>query len=135
MTTTLTLAQNTAARIKTLPADKITIFEGYVPSTPAAAYIAYYPDGGATRSDRHSDSQQVLDWTARFVCVGRDVLQCLWVVDQLRAKFYGWSPDGSGPASMFVEVPLGNNVLPDTTVPSDIRYSFTLQYTLTTTRS
>lgn len=136
MTTTLALAQTTLARLQTLPSNKITIYEGRVPTTPASAYIAYYPGGGNCHDDgRQAQSQSALDWSAMFVCCGSDPQQCLWVVDQMRALLYGWSPDTSESATPFIEVVLGNPVLPDDSVPLDVRYSFTLQFILTTTRS
>lgn len=134
-TTARLLAATVQTRLGTLPADKIAVYPGVVPKTPATAYVAYYPEGGNGASDRASWSPRVLNWGFRAVCVGADPETCLWVVDQTRDLFDAYWPDTDPASGPLVEDPIGAPMLPDTSVPGDTRYSITLRFTLTTTRS
>lgn len=131
-----TLANLCEARAKTDP--RFDTFRGNGPENPVRNYaVLYFPSGSVLPSDRQSGAQSRLGWSFRAVCVGLGSDDhCLYVVNLLRPLFQGWSPVSDGGATSWLEE--GNDdppLLRSEVSPGDVRFSNTLRYTLTTTRS
>lgn len=129
------LAQASLARLNTIDPALVSVYDGRVPEQPAGAYVAHYPDAGRAQRIRQTASHGRLTWGLYAICVGEDPTQCIWVAGLVRGRLAGWRIDPDPGASPLNEIDLGNDVLPDDSVPGDPRYSFTLRYQLNTTRS
>lgn len=128
----LTLSANTLARLQAMPFP--TAFDGKVTEpAPTAGWTVFYPAAGAVERTRHSSVGDHLRWSCWVVCAGRSPSQAQNIVDKVRAQLIGWAPDPLG--DPLTEIPLDATVQRDDGNPQDIRFSYTLQFTLGTARS
>lgn len=135
MTSLLTLSDAVWGRAQSL-LPTITPYDGEPDSVPhGQGYATIYPDSGTASSDRHGGLQNMLRWGFYVVCSGFSRSQVVDVADTVRSLFGNWAPDTHQSASPLTETDLGADLVRDTSVPSDIRWSLTLRFTLTTTRS
>jgi len=119
-----------------LSGDWWQVYTGEVPSDPPSGYVTIYPSPGNATSENLADSQNRLRWTVRLVCSGYGSEQAMDVADATRNLMTRWQPYPNDPsASRFREVDEDAPLLPDRTVPGDIRFSLTLVYRLYTNRS
>ena len=111
------------------------VYDGDVPSTPAAGYCVVYPQAGAVSSDRLGYRPTGLAWDALIVCAGTSRSQVFDVVGAIRGRLVGWRPyPADKTTGRLVEVPVRAPLIKET-VAGTIRYSLTLQFRLSTTRS
>lgn len=128
----LTLSDNTLARLQAMPFP--TWFDGkVVEPAPAAGYGVFHPAAGTVERGRHASVGDQLRWTFTVVCAGRSQRQAENIVDKVRVQLIGWAPDPLG--DPITEVELEAPAIRDDSVPSDIRFSITLQFKLGTARS
>lgn len=128
----LAAAVTTRARTST---HFLTYRPGEVVDRPAKGYVVLYFGGGAPFPDRQASGANRLRWTFRAKCVGYTDDQCLLVADKVRDLLLHWSPDPGPSADWLTEVDDDPPLLRDDSVSSDLRYSITPVYTLTTARS
>jgi hypothetical protein len=133
MASTLTLADLVLARLRSTA--KFATFDGEVPDTPPGAYVVFYGDTGAARRERYAGPAKALTWGFYAVCAGFSPAQVRNTVDLVRGLLTDWRPLADRDASPLNEADIAADMLRDSSVPSDIRYSQTLRYNLTTTRS
>ena len=113
---------------------RFDVYRGSGPDVPTRNYVVLYSTTGNAFSTRHSGSQSDLGWSFRAVCVGLESDdKCLYVVRLVRNLFRNWTPVPSEDfTSWFEEANDEAPLIRDDAVPSAIRYSLTLPYTLTT---
>ena len=110
------------------------VYDGLPPATmPANGYAVLYGGAGAIERDRASDIGSMIRWTPRVVCAGKNPDQAGNIADHVRDQLIGWQPDPAG--AVLTEVALDAPLLRDDSMPQDIRFSITLQFTTTTSRS
>ena len=131
----LALSDTVLTRLLTLDPASASVYDGVVPEHPTLPYVAYYANPGVALNARMARAPGRASWSFFAIAVGVSRSQCIWVSKKVRDLFVGWRPDPDGSASPLTEVDLGNDVLANDELPGDVRYSFTLRYTLHTTRS
>lgn len=124
-----TLADLVEAR--SLTASTFMTFRGLVRTRPAKGYVSLYFGAGIPTIATLAGGGQ-FDWSFRAVCVGFDDNQCLFVLEQFRGLFQRWRPLSDRSASWFTEAPDDPPLLKDDQDPSDIRYSITPRFRITT---
>lgn len=127
------LAAAVVAKAQTSP-QFLTFRMGEVESRPAKGYAVLYFNPGSPFGDRHSGGANRLRWSFRAKCVGYSDDQCLFVAGKVRDLFLCWPPDPGSSAGWLTEVEDDPPLIPDT-LEGDTRYSTTLTFTLTTSRS
>lgn len=142
MPTLDTLATLVLNRLQTAP---LPVYDGEVPDTPPGPYAVVYPGAGVPSSSRLCNTVEDFHWQTTIVCAGSTPEQARFTVQQVRARVTGWDPQASdnewlqptnrssGPLSEtgFDSPPL----IPDRSVPNDLRYSYTLIFHMYTNRS
>ena len=110
------------------------MFRANGPDQPARNYVVLHFPAGDAFGTRLGGGQESLGWGFRAVCVGlRTDDNCLFVVQLMRSLFRNWSPAPSEDfTSWLSEESDGAPLIKDDEIPSDLRYSLTLRYTLTT---
>lgn len=126
------LAEVVLERLGALPG--LTVLDGGVPVTPPGAYVVFYGAAPALTATRLAGTASSLRWTFQLVCAGRDAAEVRHVVELVLASLTNWRPAGRE-TSWLSPQPDGAPILRDDSVPGDIRYSQTLTFRLTTTRS
>ena len=127
------LAEQAWLRLK--GGDGYTAYDGTVPSTPVGAYAVFYPVAGVFSQGRHGGGQYGYMWGFRVVCAGSSRAQTLGTVKRVRQRFLNYQLDPSPGSSPLREDDVVAPLLRDDSVPSDIRFSQTLFYTLSYDRS
>ena len=76
----------------------------------------------------------MLGWSFRATCVGLgDPKNCLYVIRYFRPLFQQWNPfPAEEYTSWFEESSDDVPIIPEEEIPSDLRYSFTPRFVLTT---
>ncbi len=112
-----------------------TILDGEVKTTPAGEYVVIYTDTPRLSGRLSADyAKQLLRW--RAMCVGRNAGEARHVASWVVSRLVGWRPvPEDRTVGVVAPIPDGAPVLPDRSVPGDVRFSQTLVFTLTTTRS
>lgn len=133
MATAINLAGVILTRLETMPGT--TVLDSEVRTTPAGAYVVFYDETPAHWSNNLSGGLNRMGYEFRLVCVGKSPAQCRNTVRLAAGLLAGWRFDNSQQSSWLIEVPEGAPIIPDRSVPEDVRYSQTLHYRLTTSRS
>lgn len=106
------------------------------PVLPAGEYIVLYTDAPQLTPGRLTSDYRRQMLAFRPVCVGRDAGEARDAASWALSRLSGWRPlPGDLTVGKLAPVPDGAPVLPDRSVPGDIRYSQTLVFHLATTRS
>lgn len=127
------LADLVLDRLRTLP--DLEVLDGEVTQTPLGAYVVFYDDAPRLTSRSHAGVANRLGWRFQTVCAGRDAAETRWVVGQVLGSLANWRPLPDRSASWIVPQPDGAPILRDDSVAGDTRFSQTLTFRLTTTRS
>ena len=127
------LAEQAWQRLNTTPG--LTAYDGKVTTTPPGGYAIYYPTAGRHYGDRTGAVLSSARWGFRVVCAGFSRAQVLGTVKRVRERFAGYPLDPSPAADPLMEEELDAPLLPDVSVPNDTRFSQTLGFYLTTSRS
>jgi hypothetical protein len=109
-------------------------YDSQVPDTPAQGYTVFYPGAGTSFGDRLSDLKSKLEWDFRVVCAGRSPGQARRVVKQTRAGLTGVRID-EGRVLIVEDRRLNAPMLRDDAVPAEVRFSQTLRFKASATRS
>lgn len=112
------------------------VLDGGVDETPAGQYLVLYTDAPRVRNGRLAGEflRQLLGF--RTVCAGRDAGEARDAASWALSRLAGWRPiPGDLTVGKLAPVPDGAPILPDRSVPGDVRYSQTLVFHLATTRS
>lgn len=127
------LVEAVLGRLATIPG--LTVLDGQVSSTPAGAYAVFYDDAPRLTSRSLDGTSNRASTTFYVVCAGRDPGETRWVVSQVLGALVNWRPLPSRSSSWLTLVPNGAPLLPDESVAGDVRFSQTLTFRHTTTRS
>lgn len=110
-------------------------FDAIVPSTPPGAYAVVWPRPGMVISDRLGYRPTGLLAAWQIVCAGTSRAQVMDLVRAVRDRLGGWVPYPADRSSgRVVEVPSTGALLSDTQA-GETRFSLTLTFQLSTTRS
>lgn len=115
-----------------------TVLDGFGEGdpTPAGQYLVVYTDGPRLRAGRlvADFRRQILGF--RVVCAGRHPGEARDGASWALSRLVRWEPvPGDPTVGLVAPVPDGAPILPDTSVPTDIRYSQTLVFSLAASRS
>jgi len=125
MSNGVTLAADVLARLNALP--KITVYDNQpVVTAPDKPFVVFWDGPDRLYSNRHDGSAQKYRWGFYIVCAGRDQESARWCTNYVRSALRGVRIG----ESMLVEVDNGATDLVDTTIPSDVRFSRTLEFRL-----
>ncbi|GAA1436307.1 hypothetical protein GCM10009616_35770 [Microlunatus lacustris] len=133
MLDTVAVADLVLDRLRMLP--RIEVLDGEVKKTPAGAYVVFYDDAPRLSSRTLAGRANRAAWRLQTVCVGRDAAETRWVVGQILSTLTNWRPLQDRAASWITPQSDGAPILRDDSVAGDIRFSQTLTFRLTTTRS
>lgn len=128
MQTARSLADLVEARSRT--SSTFLTYRGVIPDKPTKGYVSLLFGAGSPFGDRLVSSTNSLAWSFRAMCIGYSDGQCLYVAEKFDALFLDWRPLGGGP--WFSRTPDDPPVIKDDSVASDVRYSITLRYTIST---
>lgn len=110
-------------------------YDAEVPTTPAGGHAIVWPSPGTVTSDRIGYRPLNLTAEWRIVCAGYSRSQVMDVVAAVRNRLSGWQPYPESKSSgRVVEVPPAGPLLSDTAA-GETRFSCTLTFRLSTTRS
>lgn len=130
---TVELADLVLGRLRTL--QRITVLDGEVKETPTGSYVVFYDDAPQLSSRNLAGVANRFAWRFQTVCVGRDAAETRWVVGQVLAALTNWRLLPDRASSWITPQSDGAPILRDDSVAGDIRFSQTLTFRLTTTRS
>lgn len=127
MGNTISLAAAVLTRLEGLP--DLHVFDNEeVDNTPDGQFVIFR-DSSDRRFAEHLDAgSRRYEWSFELVCAGRDPVQVRMAVVKVRNSLHGWRLDGS----LLNEVDNGSSDIRDTTIPSDVRFSRTLEFRLYT---
>lgn len=128
-----TLATLVLARSNT--ATTFLTYRGLITERPVKNYVSLLFGAGAVSSSCMAGTTDLLTWTFRATCVGYTEDEVLFVAAMFRALFVNWRPLSAVSAGWFTEAQDDPPVIKDETTLNDVRYSLTLRYRITTSRS
>lgn len=114
---------------------RFVTFDARVPDSAANAYVVVYSTGGDARRERLTAVHNVIRWETRIVCCGRSPSQAINTTNLVRDLLTDWRPDDDPATSPLNERDDGAALVKDETDLTDVRYSFTLHYRLSTVRN
>jgi hypothetical protein len=133
MATAYSLAELLLARLTGTPG--LAVYDAIIPtSPPSTGWVIVYPGAGTPATTRLAPVATDLVWDATLVCCGRTRQQCTRTVDLVRSQLLGVRLGTTRSSGRLTEDPAGP-LLPDESIPGEPRYSITLAYTSTHTRS
>jgi hypothetical protein len=133
MTDTRVLADLIEARAKTYPG--FYTYRNQIATRPDRNYVVLMYSAGITYPRNLAGSANTLLFRFRAMCVGYSDGDCLWVADKIRGLFTNWRPLEDRAASWLTEEQDDAPVLRDESMINDVRFSLTLRFRITTTRS
>lgn len=133
MATVSLLAGNVLARLNTLP--NVSVYDSKVPSTPGGLYVVFYGNSGHSVSTSMAGTSDSLTWTFYVIVAGTLPAQVRSGVDRVRTALTGFRLDAAAWAGPLNEVDLQAPMLRDDSVENDVRFSQTLYFRLSTSRS
>lgn len=131
MATALSLSDAVVGRLSGL--STFAAYDAVVPDNPTQAYVVVYPSAGSALNRGYAQQPQDLRWQCYVICVGLNRSQTVNTADLVRSRLAGWRPSTTG-APPLNEVPVNAQVIADTVLAGDVRYSLTLLFSTTTTR-
>lgn len=133
MSSTSSLSTAVLARLLTVTG--VTVYDGKVPTTPVGAYVVFYGNAGIAANEGMASTPNGLRWGFYLVVAGTLPGQVRTAVDRVREALTGFRIDTAAAASPLNEDDLRSPMLRDDTVQSDVRFSQTLYYRLSASRS
>lgn len=114
-----------------------TVLDGEVPPSMAACqYLVFYDDAPRLRPGALTSDFRRQGLRFRIVCAGRDAGEVRDATSWTLTRLAGWRPlPDDRTVGAIGTVPDGAPILPDRSVPGDVRFSQTLVFTVATTRS
>ena len=124
----LTLHQLAESKAKPLE-PRVLVFGSTPPDATSRgkAYLIVDPDPGWDQVARADGSVSSRRGRFRVRCCGSGVTQAVFALDECRAAFLNWWPYEDLRFGMCRETDSGS-LIQDDSVPTDVRYSFTLTY-------
>jgi hypothetical protein len=127
------LAELLLARLTGTPG--LAVYDAQIATNPPnTGWVIVYPGAGTPATTRLAPVATDLVWDATVVCCGRSRSQCLNTVSIVRSRLLGVRLDNARSSGRLTEEPAGP-LLPDESIPAEPRFSLTLRYTSTHTRS
>lgn len=104
-----------------------------VPGTPPGAYVIRYPGMGMARRERYDGKASGLKLEYTVMNVSNSMQGVIDVTTKVRAKLSGWRPAISASIDPLEESMVGM-IVPDASIPGDLRYSVTMLFSTQMTR-